>query len=181
MNAQSRSLPVPEGLDGLRLDVAVSRLFGLSRTAAVGLLDTGAVSVDGKDGRKSDRVSTGEWLEVTLLSTGSTGLGASDVFYFGNLGGETGDDPNNAKVNALDLGRTQAHLHETATISSPYDPNHDGRINALDIAAIKVNLNRSIHLIQPVGEDGGPPAATSLVTGTVTGSATSGLFSTAAV
>lgn len=66
MTAQSRALPVPEGLDGLRLDVAVSRLFGLSRTAAVGLLDTGAVSVDGRDARKSDRVSTGEWLEVSL-------------------------------------------------------------------------------------------------------------------
>jgi 23S rRNA pseudouridine1911/1915/1917 synthase len=66
MTAQSRALPVPEGLDGLRLDVAVSRLFGLSRTAAVGLLDIGSVSVDGKDARKSDRVSAGEWLEVTL-------------------------------------------------------------------------------------------------------------------
>ena len=66
MTAQSRALPVPEGLDGLRLDVAVSRLFGLSRTAAAGLLDDGAVCVDGKDARKSDRVSTGEWLEVTL-------------------------------------------------------------------------------------------------------------------
>jgi len=62
----TRALPVPEGLDGLRLDVAVSRLFGLSRTVAAGLLDTGAVVVAGKDGRKSDRVSTGEWLEVTL-------------------------------------------------------------------------------------------------------------------
>jgi 23S rRNA pseudouridine1911/1915/1917 synthase len=61
-----RALPVPEGLDGLRLDVAVSRLFGLSRTAAAGLLDTGAVAVGGKDGRKSDRVNAGEWLEVTL-------------------------------------------------------------------------------------------------------------------
>jgi len=66
MTAQTRALPVPEGLDGLRLDVAVSRLFGLSRTAAVGLLDIGAVSVDGKDARKSDRVNAGEWLEVSL-------------------------------------------------------------------------------------------------------------------
>jgi 23S rRNA pseudouridine1911/1915/1917 synthase len=66
MTAQSRALPVPEGLDGLRLDVAVSRLFGLSRTTAVGLLEIGSVSVDGKDARKSDRVSAGEWLEVTL-------------------------------------------------------------------------------------------------------------------
>ena len=31
MSAQ-RSLPVPDGLDGMRLDQAVSRLFGLSRT-----------------------------------------------------------------------------------------------------------------------------------------------------
>jgi 23S rRNA pseudouridine1911/1915/1917 synthase len=66
VTAQTRSLPVPEGLDGLRLDVAVSRLFGVSRTAAVGLLDTGAVSVGGRDARKSDRVNAGEWLEVTL-------------------------------------------------------------------------------------------------------------------
>jgi 23S rRNA pseudouridine1911/1915/1917 synthase len=66
MTTQSRALPVPDGLDGLRLDVAVSRLFGLSRTAAAGLLDKGAVSVDGKDATKSDRVSAGEWLEVSL-------------------------------------------------------------------------------------------------------------------
>jgi 23S rRNA pseudouridine1911/1915/1917 synthase len=66
VTAQSRSLPVPDGLDGLRLDVAVSRLFGLSRTAAAGLLDEGAVSVGGRDVRKSDRVSAGDWLEVTL-------------------------------------------------------------------------------------------------------------------
>jgi 23S rRNA pseudouridine1911/1915/1917 synthase len=66
VTSQARAFPVPEGLDGLRLDVAVSRLFGVSRTAAVGLLDTGAVSVDGKGARKSDRVSAGEWLEVAL-------------------------------------------------------------------------------------------------------------------
>jgi len=66
VSAQSRALPVPDGLDGLRLDVAVSRLFGLSRTAAVGLLDTGSVCVGGRDARKSDRVSAGDWLEVTL-------------------------------------------------------------------------------------------------------------------
>jgi 23S rRNA pseudouridine1911/1915/1917 synthase len=68
VTAQSRAVPVPEGLDGLRLDVAVSRLFGLSRTTAAGLLDTGSVSVDGRGARKSDRVSAGEWLEVTLAA-----------------------------------------------------------------------------------------------------------------
>jgi 23S rRNA pseudouridine1911/1915/1917 synthase len=66
VSAETRSLPVPEGLDGLRVDVAVARLFGLSRTAAAELLDTGAVTVDGRAARKSDRVVDGAWLEVTL-------------------------------------------------------------------------------------------------------------------
>ena len=43
----TRLLPVPEGLVGVRLDVAVARLFGLSRTAAAALIDSGDVLVDG--------------------------------------------------------------------------------------------------------------------------------------
>lgn len=62
----ARSMPVPEGLDGLRLDAALARLFGFSRTAAAGLIDSGDVLVDGRIQIKSDRVSAGSWLEVTL-------------------------------------------------------------------------------------------------------------------
>ncbi len=61
-----RSLPVPEGLDGLRLDAALSRLFGLSRTAAVTVIEAGGVSVDGRVRGKSDRVLAGATLEVDL-------------------------------------------------------------------------------------------------------------------
>ena len=63
---ERRSLPVPDGLDGLRLDQAISRLFGLSRTAAVGLVEAGDALVDGVPRPKSDKVSAGSWLEVTL-------------------------------------------------------------------------------------------------------------------
>ena len=66
MTGQTRALPVPDGLDGLRLDVAVARLFGLSRTSAADLLDSGSVTVDGRSCRRSDRVAGGTWLEVTL-------------------------------------------------------------------------------------------------------------------
>jgi 23S rRNA pseudouridine1911/1915/1917 synthase len=59
-------VPLPDGLDGLRVDVALARLFGLSRTAAVELVDAGAVTVDGRTPVKSDRVSSGAWLEVSL-------------------------------------------------------------------------------------------------------------------
>ncbi|MGZ6791614.1 MAG: RluA family pseudouridine synthase [Mycobacteriales bacterium] len=61
-----RSLPVPEGLDGLRLDAALSRLFGLSRTTAVTIIEAGGVSVDGRVRGKSDRVLAGATLEVEL-------------------------------------------------------------------------------------------------------------------
>lgn len=61
-----RALPVPEGLDGTRLDVAVSRLFGLSRAAAAELVEAGDARLDGVARPKSERVVTGSWLEVTL-------------------------------------------------------------------------------------------------------------------
>ena len=64
--SSQRSLPVPDGLDGMRLDQAVSRLFGLSRTAAATLVESGDALVDGYPRPKSDKVSAGSWLEVTL-------------------------------------------------------------------------------------------------------------------
>jgi 23S rRNA pseudouridine1911/1915/1917 synthase len=61
-----RQLPLPDGLDGLRVDVAISRMFGLSRTSASDLVVAGAVRVDGRSPMKSDRVSSGAWIEVEL-------------------------------------------------------------------------------------------------------------------
>lgn len=63
---EARSLPVPDGLDGLRVDAAVARLFGLSRTAAAGIADAGDVSLDGTTKGRSDRVRAGGWLEIVL-------------------------------------------------------------------------------------------------------------------
>jgi 23S rRNA pseudouridine1911/1915/1917 synthase len=64
--SSSRRIPLPDGLDGERVDVALSRLFGVSRTTAVELVATGAVLLDGKVPVKSDRVSAGAWLDVTM-------------------------------------------------------------------------------------------------------------------
>jgi 23S rRNA pseudouridine1911/1915/1917 synthase len=50
----------------MRLDQAVSRLFGLSRTAAAALVEAGDAVVDGYPRPKSDKVVAGAWLEVTL-------------------------------------------------------------------------------------------------------------------
>jgi 23S rRNA pseudouridine1911/1915/1917 synthase len=61
-----RSMPVPDGLDGMRLDQAIARMFGLSRTGAADLIDAGDVVVDGAARAKSDRLRAGSWLEVAL-------------------------------------------------------------------------------------------------------------------
>jgi 23S rRNA pseudouridine1911/1915/1917 synthase len=61
-----RYLPVPEGLDGERLDAALARMFGLSRSRAAELISDGMVLVAGRPAAKSDRVTAGEPLEVTL-------------------------------------------------------------------------------------------------------------------
>jgi 23S rRNA pseudouridine1911/1915/1917 synthase len=63
---EHRALPVPDGLDGMRLDQVVSRLFGLSRTAAAALVEAGDAVVDGYPRPKADKVPAGAWLEVTL-------------------------------------------------------------------------------------------------------------------
>jgi 23S rRNA pseudouridine1911/1915/1917 synthase len=64
--SDTRLLPVPDGLDGLRLDVAISRLLGFSRTAAADLIDAGNVSVDGAHPARSAKVHGGALLEVTI-------------------------------------------------------------------------------------------------------------------
>jgi 23S rRNA pseudouridine1911/1915/1917 synthase len=61
-----RTLAVPEGLEGERLDAALARLFGLSRTRAADLVTQGRVRLDGREAAKSDRVSAGAWLDVEL-------------------------------------------------------------------------------------------------------------------
>ncbi|MCO5999594.1 RluA family pseudouridine synthase [Actinoallomurus rhizosphaericola] len=63
---EHRSLPVPDGLEGERLDAALARLFGLSRSRAAEVIAAGDVLVDGRAAAKSDRMQAGTWLEVTL-------------------------------------------------------------------------------------------------------------------
>ncbi len=67
--AEHRMLPVPEGLEGDRVDTAIARLFGLSRTKAAELAGDGHVLLDHQPAGKSDRVHAGAWLEVALPDT----------------------------------------------------------------------------------------------------------------
>jgi len=62
----SRTVLVPEGLEGERVDAAVARMLGLSRTKVAELAATGGVLVDGSPAGKSDRVTAGSLLEIDL-------------------------------------------------------------------------------------------------------------------
>jgi len=64
--SELRSLPVPDGLEGERVDAGLARLLGLSRTRAAELAADGHVTLDGRELGKSDRLVAGGWLEVEL-------------------------------------------------------------------------------------------------------------------
>lgn len=84
-----RSLALPEGLDGERLDAALARLFGLSRSRVVALIDAGAVHVDGAVASKSQRVTAGQWLELQWPQDAPV----SDVVPADHPESESGDVP----------------------------------------------------------------------------------------
>ncbi|HEY1575144.1 MAG TPA: RluA family pseudouridine synthase [Pseudonocardiaceae bacterium] len=50
----------------MRVDAGLSRLLGLSRTVVAELAESGEVLLDGRAAGKSDRLTAGAWLEVTL-------------------------------------------------------------------------------------------------------------------
>jgi 23S rRNA pseudouridine1911/1915/1917 synthase len=63
---EQRTMPVPEGMAGERVDAGLARMFGISRTRAAELVATGLVLVDGAEVSKSERLVPGTVLEVTL-------------------------------------------------------------------------------------------------------------------
>lgn len=66
MSRLTRTLPVPEGLGGMRVDAALAKLFGFSRTVAAHLAESGDVLVEGRRVGKSDRLVADSMLEVLL-------------------------------------------------------------------------------------------------------------------
>lgn len=67
-HADLRVVLVPDGLAGERVDAAMARMFGLSRSRSAELIAEGLVAVDGSSPAKSDRVHAGSLLEVSIPS-----------------------------------------------------------------------------------------------------------------
>jgi 23S rRNA pseudouridine1911/1915/1917 synthase len=62
---ESRTLPVPDGLDGERADAGISRMLGISRTVIADACDAGTVELDGVALKKSDKLRAGGLLRVS--------------------------------------------------------------------------------------------------------------------
>ncbi|MEP9391326.1 RluA family pseudouridine synthase [Gordonia sp. VNQ95] len=63
---ESRTLPIPDGVAGMRTDAGVARILGLSRTVAGRLADDGDITVDGVAVGKSHKLTAGSLLDVLL-------------------------------------------------------------------------------------------------------------------
>ena len=74
------------------------------------------------------------WLQVTVKPGGNTGLAAADVFYFGNLAGETGRNAGSTfTVDATDLAEVRRHLSPSAVpATSEFDLDKDGKVTTTD-------------------------------------------------
>ncbi|HKY57693.1 MAG TPA: RluA family pseudouridine synthase [Aeromicrobium sp.] len=75
----TKVVAIPEGLAGERVDAALARLLGISRTRAAELIGEGLVAIDGQLPQKSDRVHAGALLEATIPSARTAEVVAEQV------------------------------------------------------------------------------------------------------
>ena len=65
-NRELKQILIPEGLDGERVDLAISRILGLSRSSVAELIEANEIKRSGKLISKSEKVSTGEHFEILM-------------------------------------------------------------------------------------------------------------------
>jgi hypothetical protein len=81
------------------------------------------------------------WLQVTVRANAATGLGQSDVFYYGNVIGESGNSAADALVDLDDVFGVRSQGPMPVGLSSRYDFNRDGLVNVADEAIALVRQN----------------------------------------
>lgn len=74
MSTHTRTLEIPEGLDGERVDAALARALGLSRTMVAAAAERGGIFVNGKRVDKSARLAAGDLIEIEIIQESSRGV-----------------------------------------------------------------------------------------------------------
>ena len=65
-NRELKNVTIPDGLNSERVDAALARLLGISRSTIVELIEVGEVKRQGKPLGKSDRVNTDDHIEILM-------------------------------------------------------------------------------------------------------------------
>ena len=108
-----------------------------------------------------DGAITNRWLQVTVPATTRTGLSAPDVFYFGNLVGDTADDLSVFTVNSQDVARTRNAALDAATLATEYDHDRSGRtVNSEDMVISRNAQRRSLPVLSAPGTPAGQSETT---------------------
>lgn len=79
---ENRTLPVPDGLVGERVDTALARMLGLSRSVVASLAEQGDVTVGGVAVPKSFRLTEGAWISVEMPAAPSVEIEETPVEGF---------------------------------------------------------------------------------------------------
>ncbi len=122
------------------------------------------------------------WLEVEVLSTSRTGLASNDVFYWGNL---IGDSNLNFSVTGADSSNVLAHIGGDGSITGPLDHNRSKSVSGADASTALANvgslarINLNVGAIAPLGGVGlnapiGPQQGITAPAGAIVLSAASG-------
>ena len=87
-----------------------------------------------------------QWLRVTVKPTANTRLAFPDVFYVGNLVGETGNNGAASPfVSPSDVGAVRARLFSrNRPITDAFDIDRDGAITAMDVLHVRRNVGRAL-------------------------------------
>jgi hypothetical protein len=96
----------------------------------------------------ADGAIVNQWLQVTVNADAFTGLATPDVFYFGNLVGDVGNNDGSpaAMVSATDVAAVRSASFAPVTPDTAADFNKDGLVNAADTTIVKANVTHSIAL-----------------------------------
>ena len=143
----------------LNVDDFILKVGNTADPTTWALAPTPVITMEWGGGGNSDRVKfvwpdnviQNQWLQVTIKTTADTGLASPDVFYFGNLKGDTTETATGSSATlADDYSRTKAAVDANpggaALITSLFDHNRDGFLTSADYSVVQQNFFASLYL-----------------------------------
>jgi hypothetical protein len=112
------------------------------------IADGGGVGVDRVEITWANGDIANEWLEVQVLATAYTGLAATDVHFWGNRIGDTGDTPSPTlfATNSTDASRILANIGPGKPITDLFDVNRDGKADTTDSSIVFANIGNLLRI-----------------------------------